>query len=90
MSIIKQNDNIIFIGGIQKSGKTLMRNILNKHPFVKIGYENAFYKLLFKKYSDGLKNKDISQFLDDLINTKSFNIWNKTIFSNSIEISISN
>jgi len=75
MTTIKQDDNIVFIGGCQRSGTTLMRNILNQHPLVKIAYENAFYKLLFKKYRDGVKNKNISQFLDDLINTKRFIEW---------------
>ena len=58
MTTIKQDDNIVFIGGCQRSGTTLMRNILNQHPLVKIAYENAFYKLLFKKYRDGVKNKN--------------------------------
>lgn len=77
MHKIDLNSKIIFIGGVQRSGTSLFRNILNSHPEIKIAYENAFYKILHEKYGEkGVSIEDIKHFIDDLIKTKRFIEWN--------------
>lgn len=88
MTFIEQDDSIIFIGGVQRSGTTLLRKILNQHPLIKIGYENAFYKILFEKYCNGIRNERIPEFLDDLIKTKRFAEWK--IDLKSLELKLKN
>ena len=52
--------------GVQRSGTTLLRNLMIKHPDICIPYENGFYKVLQKKYNKGLNNQNSEQFLIDL------------------------
>ncbi|PQB04230.1 sulfotransferase family protein [Aureitalea marina] len=66
--------DIIFIGGIQRSGTTFLRGLLNNHKDVLILYECAFYKLLYNKYSNGIEKDSIGQFLDDLYNIRRFRL----------------
>ena len=62
-----------FIVGVQRSGTTLLRSILNHHDDIFVAYECAMYRLLGPKYSDGIHDK--KQFIDDLFDTPRFQYW---------------
>jgi hypothetical protein len=72
----KSLTNQFFIVGVQRSGTTLLRNILNAHPNIIVGYECAFYKILSNKW---IHESDIKQgvedFLNDLYLVKRFDFW---------------
>jgi hypothetical protein len=70
-----QNSKIIFIGGVQRSGTTFLRNSLIKSSDICIPYENGFYKVLQKKYINGLNLSNCDQFLTDLYKVKRFDFW---------------
>lgn len=66
----------LFIVGCQRSGTTLLRNILHAHPSVAIGYDCGFYRVLARKYENGVRiSTDLEEFLDDLYAVKRFDLW---------------
>lgn len=73
----KDGQKKIFIVGVQRSGTTLLRSVLHSHPDICVGYECAFYKLLFDIYPNGISvPEDLDGFLDSLFAIRRFEYWN--------------
>jgi hypothetical protein len=67
-------NKILFIVGVQRSGTTLLRNILHAHPDVVVMYDCAFYKILAGKYKGiACADLNIDEFIRDLYAVKRFN-----------------
>ena len=69
---------IVFILGVQRSGKTLLRLILNSHSYIAIPEEAAFLRPIIKKkyiYNE-ISGKDLKRIYNYLKNSSHYALWN--------------
>lgn len=69
-----QTQQLFFILGRERSGTTLLQNLLNNHPQIFIPEESAFIIFLRKKYASQ-KNIDLEEFITDLYKEPYFVLW---------------
>ena len=68
----------IFILGVQRSGTTLLRLILNSHSYIAIPEEAAFLRPIIKKkyiYNE-ISGKDLKRIYNYLKNSPHYALWN--------------